>query len=66
MGTHSSLQVRALPATSISSLLGNYKVLPAEGSERPEASAGKAGSPGARPRAPRIRQPQFPTQRPSR
>lgn len=47
MGTHSSLQVPASPATSISSPLGNYKGLPTEGSELPEASAGKAGDRGA-------------------
>lgn len=57
MGTHSPLQVHASPATSISSLWGNYKVPPAEPSELLEAGNGalvleRLAAPGSRPRAP--------------
>lgn len=40
MGTQRSLQVHALPATSISSLLDNYKVLSAEPSKLQAAGNG--------------------------
>lgn len=51
-GTHSSLQVHASPATSISSLLGNYEVLPAQPCELLAAGVGALALEGPAARGP--------------